>query len=89
MRVVEFETHVGEPIQVNSVTITPISRALQVRFPGRTGGIVWNRPVAVRVQAPQGPEKRLPVHDETRFQQFLLFVVLFGAVALARALLRR
>jgi hypothetical protein len=85
----EIKARTGQPMQFDQVTITPISRAVEIRFPRQSGGIVWNRPVAVVVQPPEGPEKRLAIQDETRFQQFLLFAILFGMVALARVLLRR
>lgn len=36
------------------------------------GGVVWNRPAAVRVPSPYG-ETRLPIHDLTRRGQLLLY----------------
>ena len=38
--------------------MVPIARALIIRLPGSTGGLVWNRPVAVLVQE-HGQERRL------------------------------
>lgn len=37
------------------------------------GGIVWNRPAAVRFRGTNG-EKRLPIHDITRRWQLALYV---------------
>ena len=36
------------------------------------GGIVWNRPLAVRLRGPAG-ETRLPIRDVTRRGQILLY----------------
>jgi len=52
------------------------ARAWQVRLP--FGGLVWNRPVAVRAPGPPGDtpgETRLPVRDVTRFWQIAAYGV--------------
>ncbi len=74
----------GRPVQAGNLELTPISQALVVRLPGLfrnrlppsswpgRGGLVWNRPVAVRVQAPGEAARILPVYDYTRLAQFLV-----------------
>lgn len=61
-----LETHEGKPIQVGQNLITPISQTFQLTIPGFTGGLIWNRPVAVRVKTTDGQEQNLPVQDVTR-----------------------
>ncbi|HMT20499.1 MAG TPA: hypothetical protein PKE20_04510 [Promineifilum sp.] len=46
------------------------SMGLEARAP--FGGVVWNRPTAVRVRGPAG-ETRLPIRDVTRRGQLLLY----------------
>jgi hypothetical protein len=43
------------------------------------GGVVWNRPVAVKVVTAAGVEYTLPVVDETRRRQIMIMT--FGLVA--------
>lgn len=80
-RLVEFETRSGEPVAVGDVTVTPQSSAFTLRWPG--GGFVWNRPVAVLVEGPEG-EERIPVVDVTLLAQVLLLGLgfVFGLVAM-------
>jgi len=62
------------------------ARAWRVRLP--FGGLVWNRPVAVRAPGPSGDtpgETRLPVRDVTRFWQIAAYGV--GFVCLLAGLL--
>lgn len=66
------------------------ARAWRVRLP--FGGLVWNRPVAVRAPGPSGVtpgetpgETRLPVRDVTRFWQIAAYGV--SLVCLAAGLL--
>ncbi len=77
-----FLTQEGEPHQVGDQTITVVSRALRWTWPMGFGGIVWNRPVAVKIRTASGVEHVLPVVDETRRQQIMIF-----ALGLAGALL--
>ena len=65
----------GNPIPVGNVELTPVSQAVILHAPGRARGLVWNRPVAVRVQVPgeeiQTPQVT-PVYDYTRLVQLLI-----------------
>jgi hypothetical protein len=91
--IVEFQTHTGDPIQLDGKSIQLRSRALLVRFPRSTGGLVWNRPVSVSVRTTDGHDETLPVHDTTRLMEFyvfasvMLFTFLIGLSS--RAFMRR
>ena len=82
--IVEFQTQTGAPIHVGGKRIQVRSRALVLRFPRTTGGLVWNRPISVSVQTTDGREETLPIHDATRlielaiFGSILLFTLLIG-----------
>jgi len=74
-----FVTREGAPLKVGDQTITVVSRALRL-FPSMGFiGAVWNRPVAVKVQTPEGVEHILPIVDETRRRQVI--IALFGLAA--------
>jgi hypothetical protein len=74
-----FVTQEGKPLKVGDQTITVISRALRVLPPWGFGGVVWNRPLAVKIETASGVEHILPVVDETRRRQVMILV--FGLVA--------
>jgi hypothetical protein len=72
------EEHEGEPIHApGGVVITPQARAVCLELPGRHGGLVWNRPTAVKVQDASGQESFLPVVDVTRQAQISILVSAF------------
>ena len=89
--IIEFQTHTGEPIQMDGKSIQLHSRALVLRFPRSTGGLVWNRPVSVSVRTTDGHDETLPVHDMTRLAELyifglvMLFTLFIGLVWRARA----
>lgn len=89
--IIEFQTHAGDPIQMDGRSIQLHSRALVLRFPRSTGGLVWNRPVSVSVRTTDGRDMTLPVHDTTRLLEFyvfasvMLFTLFIGLVWRARA----
>lgn len=91
----KIENRAGEALTVNGTVITPYVRSLQVRLPGRHGGLVWSVPVAVRVGRPSGAAAILPVRDVTRQVQIgllamsLMTSLAIGAVWLALRLLAR
>ena len=66
MPTIEREIRTGGAMQVGKYQITPQTRVMTIRFPGQTGGLIWNRPKAVIVRTPEGTEKILPVRDATR-----------------------
>ena len=89
--ILEFQTHAGDPIQMDGRSIQLHSRALVLRFPRSTGGLVWNRPVSVSARTTVGRDETLPVHDMTRLLEFyvfasvMLFTLFIGLVWRARA----
>ncbi len=79
-----FLTQEGPPLQVGDQTVTVVSRALRWTWPMGFGGIVWNRPVAVKIRAASGVEHVLPVVDETRRRQIMIFILgLIGAILIS------
>ena len=79
-----FLTKEGSPLKVGDQTITVISRALRWTWPMGFGGIVWNRPVAVKIQTASGVEHVLPVVDETRRRQIMIFALgMVGAMLIS------
>jgi hypothetical protein len=86
--IIEWQTASGNPVTVGDVTLTPQSQALTVRWP--SGGLVWNRPVAVLVEREGGTE-RIPIVDVTRVVQLglLSFSLAFGMVVFARTIRSR
>jgi len=76
-----WRTTEGEPVTVGKRTITPVSQALVLRWPG--GGGVWNRPAAVLVEE-NGRRQRHVILDFTRLVQVaaLGLSALFAMLAL-------
>lgn len=77
----------GSPVQAGDWTVTPVSRALLIQIPGIVGGLVWNRPLYVRVSRPGQEEKILPVRDVTRLALFGIAGLALLGVILARVLI--
>ncbi len=73
----------GSPVIAGNLALTPVSQALVIRAPGQVGGLIWNRPVAVRVQSPGEKAQVLQVYDYTRRAQILIL----GAGLLGSALI--
>ena len=55
----------GAPVAHHDRTLIPMTRSFLLRLPGDFGGLVWNRPVGVRVQDPSGA-RWLRITDPTR-----------------------
>lgn len=85
-RFVSVETSSGDPVTVGDVIVTPLARALVVRTP--LGGLVWNRPIGLRVER-DGRVKRVRIADVTRLLQFGLLASSIIAVVAVAALGRR
>lgn len=68
-----FKTH-SMARQVADTRIILESRSFQAIGP--SGGVVWNRPVAVHTQSAHG-ESRLPIPDVTRRGQVILYATSF------------
>ena len=67
-----IETRSGAPLQASGWTVTPVTRVLIIRFPFLHGGLIWNRPIELRVQASGEPEQKLYLPDVTRQIQYAL-----------------
>ncbi len=81
--VFQVQTVSGQPVTVESVTVTPQSQALIVRLP--IGGFVWNRPTAILVERDE-TTKRFPIVDITRILQLWLlgFSLVLSIVSLVK-----
>ncbi|MFZ6026699.1 MAG: hypothetical protein ACOYYS_03200 [Chloroflexota bacterium] len=81
-----FENKEGQPVKVGGHLVTPISQNLQITVPGFSGGLVWNRPLAVRVQTADGQQQRIPVPDVTRLVLLAImgFSLLLALIAVSR-----
>ena len=72
---VRHEERAGEPIRTpGGLVITPYARAVCLQVPGRRGGLIWNRPTAVKVQDASGQETLVPVVDVTRQVQISILL---------------
>jgi len=81
---ITVERKAGQPIPWGNGHVTVWSRVVRVQFPKLSGGLIWNRPVAVSLSSGAEGEQVLPIHDVTRQVQLCLFAVgLLGAVGLA------
>lgn len=78
MATIEREIQTGETRQVGDYQITPQNQVVRVLLPGIHGGIIWNRPKAIRVRTMDGEETSLPVRDVTRI---VIWSMLAGGLA--------
>ena len=76
MQPIRYQEKAGKPIHYGSRRIIPLSRSLEVRLPGFPGGLIWHRPVGVRVVEADGREVILPVSD--KYRQFQLSMLGIG-----------
>ncbi len=47
---IHIRTNVGKAVHLNGSTIVPIARSVHIRLPLLSGGLIWNRPIAVLVR---------------------------------------
>ena len=89
----EVKVRGGEPVTFRGVTLTPFARAVTVNFPGNIpgvrGGLVWNKPVTVLAQTPDGQEQILHIHDVTRLALLGISAVTFFATLLTGLIIAR
>ena len=86
---IKVEKKASQPIPWGDGRITVWSRVVRVQFPRLSGGLIWNRPVAVSLSSAGGGEQVLPIRDVTRqAQMWLLAAGLLGAVGLAAMRMR-
>jgi hypothetical protein len=69
-----METLTSQPTNIKDAQLYLLSRVIQMRFPFCAGGLIWNRPVAVRVHQVDGRDQFLPIRDLTRAVILTLFV---------------
>jgi len=62
-RVIEWTDAHANPMTIGDKTVTPVARALSVRWPG--GGTVWSAPAAIIVER-EGRVDRLSIADINR-----------------------
>ena len=61
----------GRAIEAGGRILVPVAASLRLRAPGGAGGLVWSRPVGVRIEEAEG-SRYLPIRDRTRELQWLL-----------------
>jgi hypothetical protein len=85
----QIETRSGAPLTWKGARIIPFSRTVTIRLPGWQGGLIWNYPTSVWVQAPEGEEQVLPVRDITRQVVLALLSATFGVWMITSILRKR
>jgi hypothetical protein len=81
---IRFETLTGQPVKIKDTQLRVRSQVLQLRFPLISGGLIWNRPVAVLVRTADGQDQILPVRDLTRTAMLTLLLVGLAGMFLFR-----
>jgi len=84
-----IETLTSQPMNVKDIQLRVRSQVLQLRLPVASGGLIWNRPVAVLVRTPDGRDQTLPVPDVTRTAVLTLLTLCFASTFLWMLLRRR
>ena len=79
MSILSIENQAGAPIQAGANRLVPFSQVVRLQVPGMQGGLVWNRPVSVLVQAADGSEEVLAIPDPTRQAQLTFLGAALGA----------
>jgi hypothetical protein len=77
-----IETRTGPPIRTNHTDLRLRSQVVQLRLPGRNGGLIWNRPVAVIVRTSAGQDQILPIRDLTEMVILSLAGLCFASMFL-------
>ena len=82
MPLLRVETLTGQPIKVKDTQLRVRSQVVQLRLPVISGGLIWNRPVAVLVHTPDGQQQILPIPDVTRSVMLMLAGLCFASMVL-------
>lgn len=85
----QISTQTAPPVQANGLTLTPRSQVVRLTWPHLSGGLIWQRPIAVEVTTSDGQVTTLPVRDVTRQTQIALLLAAVAGVALLWAIRRR
>jgi hypothetical protein len=76
------ETLTSQPVRIEDVQLRVRSQVVQLRLPVASGGLIWNRPVAVLVHTPDGEDQILPISDVTRTAVLSLVGICFAGALL-------
>ena len=76
------------PIMSGDAEVVVRSRAVRIPLPFAHGGLIWNRPVSVRVRRMGGSDQTLPVRDVTRLLQLALLALGLAAGLVLGGLVR-
>lgn len=76
------------PVKWRGYQIRPVAQAFRF-VPASQIGMIWNRPVGIQVQTPQGEEQFLPVYDLTRIIQVLIILGGFFLLFLLKLIYKR
>ena len=79
---VRIETLTGPPIKIKDTELRVRSQVLHLRLPVISGGLIWNRPVAMIVRTPGGQDHILPIRDMTRIAMLVLAGLCFASIFL-------
>ena len=84
-----LQTQPGAPVSHRGRALLPMARSFLLRLPGQGAGLVWNRPVGVRIEDSEGA-RWLRITDPTRrIQLGLLAAGLAAAFVVSRVRARR
>ena len=83
MPFIQVTRQVSQPVRQAGLTVRMVSRVVQVQWPNYTGGIIWNRPVAVCVSSDDGSARTLPVRDATARWLLVILASMFGILIIA------
>lgn len=70
----QISTQTAPPLLVNDCALTLQSQVVRLSWPGRAGGLIWQRPTALLVQTPEGRVDIQPVRDVTRLAQIVILL---------------
>ena len=84
-----IETRSSPPITIQDAQVSVHSQVVKLRFPIVNGGLIWNRPVAIRIRTADGREKIAPIADVTRTVTFTLVGLCFTTLFVLMVLRRR
>jgi hypothetical protein len=73
--VLRIQILTGQPIKVKDTQLRVRSQVVQLQLPFISGGLIWNRPIAVLVHTADGQDQILPIPDLTRTALLTLLVL--------------
>jgi hypothetical protein len=79
-----IETITAKPVRLKDIEVSARSQVVKLRLPIASGGLTWNRPVAVVVRTQKGQDRILPVPNVTRTAVLALVGLCFASMILLR-----